>query len=121
MVQEIWKPIEPFEHYQISNLGRVIGPKGFLKLTLNNRGYLHFAVTTPEGQLRIRVHIIVCTVFNGPKPFPEAQCLHRDDMKLNNVADNLYWGTQQDNAKDRARNKRMPSGENHWKNRRLIQ
>ncbi|MES2295233.1 MAG: HNH endonuclease signature motif containing protein [Pseudomonadota bacterium] len=45
----------------------------------------------------IKVHQAVCEAFHGPKPFPEAVVIHRDEDGLNNREDNLKWGTQKEN------------------------
>ena len=49
------------------------------------------------------VHILVLTVFVGPRP-EGMWGLHRDDDKTNNHLSNLYWGTPKQNAADRYRN-----------------
>jgi len=45
----------------------------------------------------IKIHQAVCEAFHGPKPFPAAVVLHRDESGLNNRPDNLEWGTQKKN------------------------
>lgn len=45
----------------------------------------------------IKVHQAVCEAFHGPKPFPEAVVIHRDENGLNNRPENLRWGTQKEN------------------------
>lgn len=43
----------------------------------------------------------------GVKPFHNAKSLHRNDIKHDNQADNLYWGTTINNATDMLRNNRL--------------
>lgn len=45
----------------------------------------------------LKVHILVCEAFNGPKPFPKAVVMHDDEDGSNNVPGNLKWGTQKEN------------------------
>jgi hypothetical protein len=40
---------------------------------------------------------LICEAFHGPKPFPKAVVMHRDDNPANNRADNLRYGTQKEN------------------------
>ena len=50
-MKEIWKPIEGFEHYHISNYGRVINSitGKLLKQQNNGKGYMHVTdVEVPE-------------------------------------------------------------------------
>lgn len=91
--------------YKISNLGRIFGVRSnkILSQYLNDRGYL--------ASMLGRTHILVCRTFHGPKPFPTALALHKDDVKTNNTSDNLYWGDDVDNAKDRVLNDLTTVGE----------
>lgn len=56
-----------------------------------------------DAELR-GVHRIVCEAFNGPAPVGCNTVRHLDDVKHNNVPDNLAWGTQADNMADAVRN-----------------
>lgn len=49
------------------------------------------------------VHILVCTAFNGPRPFPKACVDHIDRNKWNNHASNLRWCTYKENQRNTAR------------------
>ena len=44
-----------------------------------------------------KVHQLVCEAFHGPKPFPDAVVIHRDEDAHNNRPENLLWGTQKEN------------------------
>lgn len=44
-----------------------------------------------------KVARLVCEAFHGEPPFPRAVCMHKDENAANNRADNLEWGTQQQN------------------------
>lgn len=61
-----------------------------------------------------QVHRLICEAFHGKPPEGKSFALHRDDVKTNNHADNLYWGSIHDNAKDAVANKRLAYGtKNH--------
>jgi len=110
---EKWLPIEGFEHYQVSNLGKVKGTNGVLKAFPSNAGY--FQVWLSKSKVTVKsVHVLVCTAFNGPKPSETTKCLHRDDNKANNCSDNLYWGTAEQNMADALTNGLIPTGEDHY-------
>ena len=64
----------------------------------------------------LKLHILVCTAFHGPRPF-NTVCCHRDDDKLNNVASNLYWGSIAQNAKDAIKNRRLKVGSDHHRSK----
>lgn len=52
------------------------------------------------------VHVLVCETFHGLKQQPTLMACHRTDLAIggDNSADNMYWGTYSDNAKDAHRN-----------------
>jgi hypothetical protein len=50
-----------------------------------------------SGIGNVKVHIMVCEAFHGPKPFPKAVVLHEDENGENNIPSNLRWGTQKEN------------------------
>lgn len=107
---EEWRVIPdsvPYQEYYVSNLGRIANCKWEIKAQRMHGLYLVVRLHTPKGQQDRKVHQLVCEAFNGLKPFPEAQCLHKDDIKSRNVPDNLYWGTHQDNMDDMIRNRRL--------------
>lgn len=61
---------------------------------------------------------LVCSAFHGPKPFPEAQCLHLNDTKDDDRPNNLAWGTHAENVKMAYDNGVLVpydrSGSRHW-------
>lgn len=110
-MQELWKsvPFKPFnEKYQVSNLGKVkpikkskfSNMKGeFLRYGVGARGYA-FVTFYHEGiHKQCSVHRLVAYAFIGDPPKSKNIVCHLDDNKLNNVADNLIWGSPQDNMR----------------------
>ena len=97
---EIWKEVQGFDGYEISNLGRVKSNKTNKILKLQNmNGYksVWMNYKTPK------VHRLVAMMFI-PNPDNLLVVEHLDDDKTNNKVENLKWSTQQENLKS-CRNK----------------
>lgn len=115
MDKEVWKDITGFPPYQVSNLGRVKGQKGFIKPQGNAYGYYQFGVYRPDGsKVTKALHVVICEEFHGPKPFEGAMALHRDDVKSHNTANNIYWGTHQQNMLDKTKHVRGNQNKVDW-------
>ena len=119
---EVWKPIPSAPNYEVSNLGRVrslnravayvhrgrtctrVWPTKILKTTIRtvkSTPYELFAWREMGRKSKTKgVHILVCGVFHGPKPFNGAHAAHFDGNSLNNRAENLRWATAKENAAD---------------------
>jgi hypothetical protein len=98
-MEEIWKPIEGFESYQVSNMGNVKSFKRFkdgiaLKLFTNNK---YLAVELHNKNVKqIYVHTLVANAF--VENLDNKPCIdHKDQNKHNNCADNLRWATHSEN------------------------
>lgn len=108
-----WKRIPGFERYEASKDGLIRRaahghgslPGHVLKPKRTTFGYLYVKLA-PFGQKvkQIAVHTAVCLAFHGPRPSQEHVVCHRNDVADDNRAENLYWGTQWENAQDRIRN-----------------
>lgn len=84
--------------YQISSIGTVSNPRGYiLKGNNNGKGYLsiHLSGSTNNKQ-RLYIHRIVAQAFI-PNPDNLPQVNHKDGNKSNNHVDNLEWTTQLEN------------------------
>lgn len=107
-MQEIWKPIEGYRNYEVSNYGNVrnIITGKTLKGNANGKGYLHVMLYNEEHEGRcIMIHRLVAKYFI-PNPQRLPQVNHKDECKTNNRADNLEWITSEDNINYRTHNKR---------------
>jgi hypothetical protein len=125
---ELFRPIEGFPSYRVSNLGRVQtcvvpGTSRTHENTWRDRrayevkkkyGKPHLAVMLHrEGKPHhFLVHRLVLAAFVGPCP-AGLQCLHRDGNPRNNRVDNLRWGTQRENSADAVRHGVMRRGSGH--------
>lgn len=115
---EIWKPIPEFEGYEVSNWGRVRSfiylkkkgygidviimpePQRIMKPFILNRGYCRVALRKDNKPYYFKVHTLVLTVFDKPRP-DGYECCHNDGNPSNNSFDNLRWDTHINNQRDR--------------------
>ena len=108
-MKELWHPVLGYESfYQVSNLGRVwsIRANRVMKPVMADRRYQAVNLYARGKRPKMRkVHQLVAEAFIGPRP-DGLLCLHRDDDKTNNTAENLYWGTPSQNNSDCNRNGR---------------
>lgn len=122
MEGEEWRPVVGWEDlYEVSNSGRV---RSLDRVTRNGRGYFkkpgrvlkgsfatrrgnYLIVDLSRGGKRVRkpIHRLVCEAFHGPPPENKPHALHWDDNPVNNWANNLRWGSDADNARDKERNR----------------
>lgn len=65
------------------------------------QGGVYFAVSL-SGKTYY-VHHLILETYVGPRP-PKVEARHLNDKKLDNRLENLCWGTQSENNKDRVRN-----------------
>lgn len=101
---EVWKDFE--YGYKFSNMGRVIGPRGFVlkpRVVGPKGGTQYYAVVTKQRVKPIRsvrVNRVVCELFNGPPPSDQHVAMHINGNSFDNRAENLRWGTQSENMYD---------------------
>lgn len=97
MKTEIWKSIVGFEGlYEVSSLGRVKSLKfGKEKILKPNKvkGYLRVELLKNGQRKLIYVHRLVATAFlPNPEGLPEIN--HKDEVKTNNIVDNIEWASR---------------------------
>ena len=97
---EIWKEIEGYDMYQVSNQGRVRSrQKGDWRLLKQGHGdgrYSQVVLVKDRKRSTKRVHQLVAEAFL-PNPDHKPQIDHKDGNILNNYADNLKWATPLEN------------------------
>lgn len=102
--QEVWKNIDGFNDYMVSNLGRVKSFKQnketILKGTIRIDGYVGVSLlNNNDKQMNKQMHQLVAEVFiTKPEFNPDGSningilCVnHKDGNKLNNTVENLEW------------------------------
>lgn len=109
-IMEIWKDIEGYPNYQVSNMGRVKSLKydeeKILKSSKNSRGYLQVGLCK-EGKIKFfRVHRLVAQAFL-PNPNNLSQVNHRNEDKTDNRVENLEWCNRSYNTNYGTRNERI--------------
>lgn len=94
---EIYKDIQGYEGYQVSNHGNVksLGngksrKEKILKPFNNTKGYLQVTLCREGKQKQHLVHRLVAQAFI-PNPQNLPQVNHRDENKTNNNVENLEW------------------------------
>lgn len=115
------RPIPFAPHYLVSRDGHVYSTlpwrgTSFREITpcrMIGDNYLFVRLRVNGKKLAQRVHTLVALVFHGPKPSPDHQVRHLDGSRDNNHAENLAWGTAQENADDREYHGRTSRGAEH--------
>lgn len=99
---ELWKPvtIKGYEHYWVSNEGRVLNSRTgrFLKLSSGRDEYPYVALSSKGNVSVVRVHRLVGLAWI-PNPDNKKTINHIDGRKTNNHVDNLEWMTMQENIR----------------------
>lgn len=97
----IWKEIENFPDYQVSNTGLIRSTKywgqfkrensdGLLKQRTDKAGYKFVNLYKERHMHSKKVHRLVAQAFL-PNPLNLPQVNHKDERKSNNDVDNLEW------------------------------
>lgn len=111
-MKEIWKPIKDYEElYLISNLGNIYSIRNKRKLILqkNKKGYTKVVLWKNGKPYYTLAHKLVAEMFI-PNKDNKPLVLHKIAISnggTNNV-NNLYWGTQSDNMRDRVNDGHQP-------------
>lgn len=104
MTKETWKAIKGYEgFYEVSDMGnvrslnyrRLKGRVHNLKL-LDVKGYLCVNLWKNEETKSLKVHRLVAEAFI-PNPDNKPQVNHKDEVKTNNVVENLEWVSSKEN------------------------
>lgn len=109
-MDEIWKRIEEYPNYEVSNLGRVRTTKYYsnaqkkyydrilvLKQKTNRCGYNHVGLSNENGRKNKVIHRLVAKAFI-PNPNNFLEVNHKDGNKQNNKVNNLEWCTRSYNV-----------------------
>jgi hypothetical protein len=126
-MEEIWKNIQGYDGYQISNFGRVksLGngkkrKEKILKPSKDGNKYL-FVVLSKQGKRKFYlIHRLVAETFiDNPNNLPQVN--HRDEDKTNNASGNLEWCTPKQNINYGSHNQRSAASRiNHPKRSKQV-
>lgn len=88
-MEEVWKIIEDYPEFEVSNLGRVRHGDRVLKGHVNHHGYVMVLLGGRNGKHR-PVHRLVAQAFI-PNPNNLPQVNHKSEIKDQNNVENLEW------------------------------
>lgn len=94
MEEEIWKIIEEYPNYDVSNFGNIRNNKTnyIMKLQTSCYGYITISLRKKEKSYRCNVHRLVAKTFI-PNHYNKPTVNHIDRDKTNNNVFNLEWAT----------------------------
>lgn len=127
-MMETWKKIPGLpEYYEASSAGRVrtlarrverrgkgvMFYKGVVLKPFDDGRYLKVTADRKTQD----VHRLVLAAFSGPVPFSGAVCRHLNGNSKDNRAENLAWGSHEQNQMDRFDHGTALAGESHCRTR----
>ena len=120
---EIWRKIPDYEDYLVSNFGNVRSFKNKkyvnglpMKVQENRASYMKIILWKNGKRKELKLHRIVCELFNGVPPEGKEQVNHIDGNKRNNHYTNLEWTSSSENTLHAYEN----GLKNHLRNKRAV-
>lgn len=125
-MQEIWKNIEGYDGYQVSNLGNVkslnynkTGKEKIMKLCKDKYGYLTLILYKEGKNKFMRVHRLVADAFiKNPNNLPQVN--HRNEDKTDNRVENLEFCDAKYNMNFCTRNERSSKSKTNGKKSKKV-
>ncbi len=110
-MEEIYKDIEGFDKYEISNLGNVRNKKTglILKPVISSNGYYTIGLWKNGKRTTKKIHRLIAEAFI-PNPENKPKVDHIDNNKQNNNTVNLRWVTSKENNQNSQIYKNNKSG-----------
>lgn len=106
-----WRPWPRDTRYIVGEDGTVVGPRGVRRKHVQKGRAAISYIDPATGYSRVKVAIIVCETYHGPKPDPAMHAAHEDGNSLNDRASNLAWKTPKQNNADKLRHGTWQGGE----------
>lgn len=102
MVAEVFRMIDEFPCYDVSNFGQVRNRTTgrILKPHVNNHGYLQVCLYKDKKRHNCKIHRLVSLTFID-NPDNHKCCDHKDRCRTNNHVSNLRWASYSTNNKNR--------------------
>ena len=103
--EELFKPIDGYDNYFVSNFGNVKNSKTnkIMKQSNHNQGYKLINLCKNGKSKSSKVHRLVGSAFLE-NPDNKEMIDHIDENKVNNNFKNLRWATRKDNGYNRGKN-----------------
>ena len=100
---EVFKPVNEYPKYYVSNCGRVYSTKSkrFIGSVNRKLGYITVSLTKGSKTKTTYIHALVMGHFGPQKPDGEFEIDHKDRNKKNNNITNLAWVSHQENLMNR--------------------
>lgn len=95
-MEEVWKSIEGYPNYQVSNFGNVRRVKMLKQYYDESKGYNVVCLSKNGNSKVVKVHQLVAKAFI-PNPDSKSEIDHIDTNRTNNCVDNLRWVTRKEN------------------------
>ena len=94
---ELWKKIDKYENYEVSNFGNVrnITNGNILVGEIKKDNYKRYCLSKNNKTYGENCHILVAKAFI-PNPENKPTVNHKDHNRLNNNVDNLEWATHKE-------------------------
>ena len=100
-MKEIWKNIEWYEKYKVSNFGNIKNINKILKLEKTYNWYNRISLYKNAKYKRFLIHRLVAQAFLWLDISNKKMLVcHKDDIRDNNNVNNLFIWTQKDNLQD---------------------
>lgn len=110
MTDEVWKPVDGIEPYQVSSTGLVRGYGGrTMKPYLDPHGYYSFKLRKDGRYVKKYLHCLLAECFL-PNPGNKTHVDHINRDRTDNRLENLRWCTSRENALNTHRHDREMCG-----------
>lgn len=100
-MEEVWRKIEGFDRYEMSNLCRIrdLEKNRFLKMTLKSDGYLCVCLANSDGKhiLFLAHRLLAMCFIENDNRLLKIQVNHINGIRHDNRLENLEWVTPREN------------------------
>lgn len=97
---EVWKDIEGFEAYQVSNMGRIKKGHRIIRPKISSTGVYYINLHKKSRTYRKYLHTLIASLFLNPPPYGKPFIGYKNDDKMDIRSDNLKWVSGKEKYKD---------------------
>lgn len=98
-MEEVWKPIESFERYEVSNVGNIRRGERIFSPGLDTDGYRQVNLYGGGKRYTRKVYRLVMDAFN-PNSENKPQIDHINRIRTDDRLENLRWATASENVRN---------------------